>query len=131
MKEGYFRSSRNHTKIWKEIADTLNTTLNSHVTYQQCLYKYNSLKKKWKKVIDLPSGSEPKQFSHREEFGQFYGTKASTKPTHTIDTDNPDGTGNKEKDAQTCQSSTNIKRHHTKMMFQLCLKSNIPNSSTQ
>jgi len=99
MKDGYFRSSRNHTEIWKEIADTLNTTLNSHVTYQQCMYKYNSLKKKWKEVIDLPSGSEPKQFSHREEFDQFYGTKASTKPKHTLDTDNPDGTGNKEKEA--------------------------------
>lgn len=43
--------------------------------------------KKWKEVIDSPSGSETKHFSHKEEFDQFYDTKASTKPKHTIDSD--------------------------------------------
>lgn len=43
--------------------------------------------KRWKEVIDSPSGSETKHFSHKEEFDQFYGTKASTKPKHTIDSD--------------------------------------------
>lgn len=43
--------------------------------------------KKWKEVIDSPSGSETKHFNHKEEFDQFYGTKASTKPKHTIDSD--------------------------------------------
>jgi hypothetical protein len=38
-------------------------------------------------VIDSPSGSETKHFTHKDEFDQLYGTKASTKPQYTIDTD--------------------------------------------
>jgi hypothetical protein len=51
------------------------------------MYKYNALKKKWKEVIDSPYGSETKPFTHKDEFDQLYGTKASTKPQYTIDTD--------------------------------------------
>jgi hypothetical protein len=39
------------------------------------MYKYNALKKKWKEVIDSPSGSETKHFTHKDEFDQLYGTK--------------------------------------------------------
>jgi hypothetical protein len=43
----------------------------------------DALKKKWKEVIDSPSGSETKHFTHKDEFDQLYGTKASTKPLQT------------------------------------------------
>ena len=70
------------------MSEKLLETLNCRVTYQQCMYKYNALKKKWKEVIDSPSGSETKHFTHKDEFDQLYGTKARTKPQYTIDTDN-------------------------------------------
>jgi DNA-binding transcriptional regulator GbsR (MarR family) len=38
-------------------------------------------------VIDSPSGTETKHFTHKDEFDQLYGTKASTKPQYPIDTD--------------------------------------------
>jgi hypothetical protein len=82
-----FKRNRNHGELWKAISGKVFDVLNCRVTQNQCMYKYNSLKKKWKEVIDAPSGSEAKHFSHKEEFDQFYGTKASTKPQHTIDSD--------------------------------------------
>lgn len=51
------------------------------------MYKYNSLKKKWKEVIDSPSGSAAKKFVHKNAFDDEYGTKASTKPAFVLDTD--------------------------------------------
>ena len=82
-----FKRSRNHVVLWKQVSEKLLETLNCRVTYQQCMYKYNALKKKWKEVIDSPSGSETKHFTHKDEFDQLYGTNASTKPQYTIDTD--------------------------------------------
>jgi len=73
--------------MWKPVSDKLLETLNGRVAYQQCMYKYNALKKKWREVIDFPSGSETKHFTHKDEFDQFYGTKDSTKPQYTIDID--------------------------------------------
>jgi len=73
--------------MWKPVSDKLLETLNGRVAYQQCMYKYNALKKKWREVIDSPSGSETKHFTHKDEFDQFYGTKDSTKPQYTIDID--------------------------------------------
>jgi hypothetical protein len=51
------------------------------------MYKYNALKKKWKEVIDSPSGSETKHFTHKDEFDQLYGT------LHDLDFDFVGGVG--------------------------------------
>ena len=85
--DNLFKRSRNHVVLWNQVSEKLLETLNCRVTYQQCMYKYNALKKKWKEVIDFPSGSETNHFTHKDEFDQWYGTKASTKPQCTIDTD--------------------------------------------
>lgn len=39
------------------------------------MYKYNSLKKKWKEVIDSPSGSAAKKYVHKNAFDDEYGTR--------------------------------------------------------
>jgi hypothetical protein len=43
-------------------------------------FSFQALKFRRKEVIDSPSGSETKHFTHKDEFDQLYGTKASTKP---------------------------------------------------
>ncbi|XP_046578860.1 uncharacterized protein LOC124286538 [Haliotis rubra] len=100
-----FISTRNHSTSWKEIVAELET-INCKVTQQQAFNKYSSLKKKWKEIIDAPSGSEVKYFRHKTSFDNMYGNKAGTKPGVTIDTDkDPNASLMKEMD----QSSTEKK----------------------
>ena len=65
------RCSKETEIMWKPVSDKLLETLNGRVAYQQCMYKYNALKKKWREVIDFPSGSETKHFTHKDEFDIF------------------------------------------------------------
>lgn len=78
-----FLKTKNHSKLWEDICKELKFT----VTSQQAFYKYASLKKKWKEIIDAPSGTETRYFRHKTSFDVMYGTKASTRPKSTIDTD--------------------------------------------
>jgi len=78
-----FLKNKNHTKLWEDICKELKFA----VTPQQAFYKYASLKKKWKELIDAPSGTETRYFRHKTSFDNMYGTKASTRPTSSIDTD--------------------------------------------
>lgn len=75
-----FRKTKNHTALWKEIANEVGS-----VTAIQAMHKYNNLKKRWKEVIDSGTGTEAKYFRHRESFDQQYGTRSSTKPSFIID----------------------------------------------
>jgi hypothetical protein len=48
--------------------------------------KYYSLKKRWKEIIDAPTGTEHKYFRQKDQFDELYGTKESTRPTVLVDT---------------------------------------------
>lgn len=78
-----FLKNKNHTKLWEDICKELKFA----VTLQQAFYKYASLKKKWKELIDAPSGTETRYFRHKTSFDNMYSTKASTRPKSSIDTD--------------------------------------------
>ncbi|XP_053380950.1 uncharacterized protein LOC128549017 [Mercenaria mercenaria] len=86
-----FLKTKNHAKLWERISEEL-PNIGCKVTNQEALNKYSSLKKqelrakKYKEVIDAPSGSEKKFFRHLENFNLTYGTKSSTKPKATVDT---------------------------------------------
>lgn len=81
-----FLKSKNHTALWKEISAQLNETLQCTVTLNQAMNKYYSLKKRWKELIDAPTGTERTYFRQKEQFDEMYGTRESTKPTITLDT---------------------------------------------
>ncbi|XP_021379464.1 uncharacterized protein LOC110466963 [Mizuhopecten yessoensis] len=81
-----FKTTRNHLSLWQEIANIINETLHCSATSQQVMYKYNALKKRWKEIIDSPSGSAAKRFTHKRAFDDEYGDKVSTKPAFTVDT---------------------------------------------
>jgi hypothetical protein len=80
-----FKKIKNHLKLWTEISEQINEELKCNVTALQCSNKYNALKKKWKEIIDSPSGSETKYFRHKSSFDNLFGNKASTKPASTVD----------------------------------------------
>ncbi|XP_069105149.1 uncharacterized protein [Argopecten irradians] len=81
-----FKTTRNHLSLWQEIANIINETLNCSTTSQQVMYKYNALKKRWKEIIDSPSGSAAKRFTHKRAFDDEYGDKVSSRPIFTVDT---------------------------------------------
>ena len=80
-----FLATKNHQSFWYDIAQKLKD-IQCDVTPTQCFNKYSSLRKKWKEIIDSPSGSETKYFRHKTTFDMIYGHKASTKPSFSIDT---------------------------------------------
>ena len=85
IKHDDFYQTKNHQELWSEIGNKLKN-LGCEVTPQQAMNKYNSLKKKWKEIIDSPTGTEARYFRHKTSFDNIYGHRASTRPTSTIDT---------------------------------------------
>ena len=85
MKHDDFLRTRNHLHLQEEIATQLKE-VGCEVTQFQANNKYNALKKKWKEIIDAPSGTEAKYFRHKVAFDNVYGHKASTKPMFALDT---------------------------------------------
>ncbi|XP_061190308.1 uncharacterized protein LOC133198197 [Saccostrea echinata] len=85
-KNDKFLKCKNHTALWKDISAQLNETLQCTVSPNQAMNKYYSMKKRWKEIIDAPTGTERKHFRQKEQFDEMYGTKESTKPTVTLDT---------------------------------------------
>lgn len=79
-----FLKSKNHSTLWKDITAQLKDTLYCIVTPNQAMNKYYSLKKRWKEVVDAPTGTERKYFRQKEQFDEIYGTRESTKPTITL-----------------------------------------------
>ena len=65
-----FTMVKNHTALWEQIATDISKDLKVNITGSQAFNKYNSLKRRWKEVIDSEkcTGSEPKQFIQRKEF---------------------------------------------------------------
>lgn len=63
-----FLKTRNHNILWKDIAQKPFQVFKAKIIGNQAIYKYNSLKKKWKEVIDAPSGSVAKKFVHKNAF---------------------------------------------------------------
>ncbi|KAK3107894.1 hypothetical protein FSP39_024578, partial [Pinctada imbricata] len=106
-KDDEFKKIRNHSSIWATIAENMKEELSLKVTSQQCLYKYNSLKRRWKEIIDAPSGSETKYFVHKNAFDDFYGTKSTAKPSYTIDTD-ASGPAEEESKAETDKGKESV-----------------------
>lgn len=47
--DDFFKKYRNHSELWKTISEKLFHTLHCRVTQNQCMYKYNALKKNGKK----------------------------------------------------------------------------------
>ncbi|XP_060557705.1 uncharacterized protein LOC132718092 [Ruditapes philippinarum] len=84
-KNDQFTQTKNHSLLWKAIAEEINKTLNCNITSTQAMNKYFSLKKKWKEVVDAGTGTEAKFFRQKNDFDQLYGTKASTKPQFLLD----------------------------------------------
>lgn len=87
-----FTMVKNHTALWEQIATDISKDLKVNITGSQAFNKYNSLKRRWKEVIDSEkcTGSEPKQFRQRKEFDEFLGSKASTRPKFVIDSNEND-----------------------------------------
>ena len=99
--------------MWDEIAEKLFQVLNTKITGTQAMYKYNSLKKRWKEIIDAPSGSAAKKFVHKNAFDEEYGTKASTRPAFVLDTDD-DVSAAQSTSNSTCSTSTSTKTFEKK-----------------
>lgn len=59
-----FLKNKNYTKLWEDICQELKFA----VTPQQAFYKYVSLERKWKEVIDAPSGTSTGYFRHKKSF---------------------------------------------------------------
>lgn len=108
-----FLKTRNHALLWDEIAEKLFQVLNTKITGTQAMYKYNSLKKRWKEIIDAPSGSAAKKFVHKNAFDEEYGTKASTRPAFVLDTDD-DVSAAQSTSNSTCSTSTSTKTFEKK-----------------
>ena len=116
-----FTMVKNHTALWEQIATDISKDLKVNITGSQAFNKYNSLKRRWKEVIDSEkcTGSEPKQFRQRKEFDEFLGSKASTRPKFVIDSNENDTvTGdnqetqpekNERKQSQANQTRKNLK----------------------
>jgi hypothetical protein len=84
-----FLKTRNHLSLWNTITEKIYDVLKVKFSTTQAIYKYNALKKRWKEVIDSPSGSAAKKFPHKRAFDEYYGTKCR-KPAFVIDTDDTD-----------------------------------------
>lgn len=107
-----FLKSKNHSMLWKDITAQLKDTLHCIVTPNQAMNKYYSLKKRWKEVVDAPTGTERKYFRQKEQFDEIYGTRESTKPTITLDTleKNPERQGPKQSSEQPKRNKGTAKR---------------------
>lgn len=90
----------------------LNETLQCIVTPNQAMNKYYSLKKRWKKRVDAPTGTERKYFRQKEQFDELYGTRESTKSTITLDTlgKNPERQWTKQSSKQPSRNTGTAKR---------------------
>jgi hypothetical protein len=80
-----FSKTRNHNRLWHNIAEELCKTFQTKISGTQALNKYNNLKKRWKEIVDAGTGTERKDFRLREEFDLVFGTKPSTRPFATLD----------------------------------------------
>lgn len=87
-KNDKFVKCKNHTALWKDSSAHLKETLQCNVSPNQAMNKYYSMKKRWKEIIDAPTGTERKYFRQKEQFDEMYGTKESTRPTVLVDTMN-------------------------------------------
>lgn len=83
---------------------------------------YAALEKKWKEIIDAPSGSESRYFRHKTAFDNLYGNKASTRPSSTLDTDadepQPSTSGNSE--AENKSTKKNVTKGNPPMYWTVC-----------
>jgi hypothetical protein len=80
-----FSKTRNHNRLWHNIAQELCKTFQTKISGIQALNKYNNLKKRWKEIVDAGTGTERKDFRLSEEFDLVFGTKPSTRPFATLD----------------------------------------------
>lgn len=46
------------------------------------------MKKRWKEIIDAPTGTQRRYFRQKEQFDEMHGTKESIRPTAILDTIN-------------------------------------------
>lgn len=85
--EDEFTSSKSHATLWQKLTDKLKEN-NINVSVKQAQDKWKNLKKKFKEVADHnnKTGNDKQTCKHQDTFSQLYGTKASTKPQHVIDT---------------------------------------------
>lgn len=107
-----FNKVKNHSALWDRLAHEINEILNTCITGTQAFNKYNSLKRRWKEVIDSENktGSEPKTFRQRVAFDMHYGTKSSTRPKFTMDSSRKEVEQEEEIPNQSKKSSKSKKR---------------------
>ncbi|XP_041372409.1 uncharacterized protein LOC121385700 [Gigantopelta aegis] len=107
-----FNKTRNHASLWNDIVKELER-IGCKVTSQQASNKYASLKKKWKEIIDLPTGSEARYFRHKAAFDNQFGMKASTRPKYTVDTEETN-IGNDKQQSENDNEQTGAKKKKCK-----------------
>ena len=85
--ETFLAGKQSHGSLWSNIAREISTITGKMVSKQQCINKWKSLKREWRKVTDnnKTSGMGRKTCPFQEQFDNLFSNRACEEPAVIVD----------------------------------------------